>query len=127
MELADQNLHGLDVEPFMANDHAARFDLASCYHRRHNASLTLDPDTPADSLSLLTDSKRRRIASWRHERTLDIPDLCVQQMFEQPLTRTVDAIDLIFQDQQLYLEQTQHLRQPVGSSHTVLALRPSCP
>ena len=45
--------------------------------------------------------ERQLIESWQHGPTIDVPDLCVHQLFEQQVERTPDAIALIFEDQQL--------------------------
>ncbi|MFM9109144.1 MAG: condensation domain-containing protein, partial [Prochlorococcaceae cyanobacterium] len=59
------------------------------------------PDRQANSLCLLPDSERQLIESWQCGPTIDVPDLCVHQLFEQQAARTPDAIALVFEDQQL--------------------------
>ena len=63
------------------------------------------PDSPAASLCLLPDSERQLIESWQHGPSIDVPDLCVHQLFEQQVERTPDAIALIFEDQQLTYQE----------------------
>jgi len=132
---AANNLEGLEVETLTASDHAARFDLEFFLHREQAgginvnlayatdlfcadrierlashlltllASATQAPDTPAASLNLLPEPERQRIASWQHGPTINTPDLCVHQLFEQQVARTPEAIALIFEDQQLTYSQ----------------------
>ncbi len=77
-----------------------------CSHLLTLLSSALEaPDSPAASLCLLPDSERQLIQSWQHGPTIDIPDLCVHQLFEQHVERTPDAIALIFEDQQLTYQE----------------------
>ena len=76
------------------------------------ASALEQPDVSADSLCLLPDGQRQLIESWQHGPTIDVPDLCVHQLFEQQVERTPDAIALIFENQQLtYNELNSHANQ----------------
>jgi amino acid adenylation domain-containing protein len=65
------------------------------------ASALQAPDAPAASLTLLPETERQLIESWQHGPIVEVPDLCVHQLFEQQVERTPDAIALIFEDQQL--------------------------
>ena len=65
------------------------------------SSAVQGPDVQADSLCLLPDAESQLIESWQNGPTIDVPDLCVHQLFEQQVERTPDAIALIFEDQQL--------------------------
>ena len=59
------------------------------------------PDAAATSLNLLPDSERQRIERWRQGPRIEVPDLCVHQLFEQQVERTPEATALIFKDQEL--------------------------
>ena len=125
------NLDGLEVETLRSSWNASRFDLEFFLRRDKSGGinttlvyatdlfcgdriqrlsehlLTLlaaalqSPDVPARSLTLLPETERLLIESWQHGPTIDVPDLCVHQLFEQQVERTPDAIALIFEDQQL--------------------------
>jgi len=65
------------------------------------ASVVQAPDASADALNLLPEAERQRINSWQQGPRIDVPDLCVHQLFERQVERTPDAIALLFQEQQL--------------------------
>jgi amino acid adenylation domain-containing protein len=69
------------------------------------ASAAQAPDAPARSLNLLPQTERHLIESWQHGPSIDIPDLCVHQLFEQQVASSPDAIALIFDNQQLTYSQ----------------------
>ena len=129
-EASLHNLQGLAVESLEARNGAARFDLEFflrrsadglkgeiayatelfstdrierlCSHLLKLLSSAVEaPDVQANSLCLLPDLERLLIESWQDGPTIDVPDLCVHQLFEQQVERTPDAIALIFEDQQL--------------------------
>ncbi|QPN62714.1 amino acid adenylation domain-containing protein [Synechococcus sp. CBW1004] len=129
------NLDGLEVETLRSSLNASRFDLEFFLRRDQSGGikttlvyatdlfcgdriqrlsehlLTLlaaalqSPDAPADLLTLLPESERQLIESWQHGPTIDVPDLCVHQLFEQQVERTPNAIALIFEDQQLSYQE----------------------
>jgi amino acid adenylation domain-containing protein len=129
------NLDGLAVEPIQSNATASRFELEFFLRRDPDGGLnttlvyatdlfcadriqrlafhllcllasTLQaPDAPAASLNFLPESERQLIQSWQHGPTIDVPDLCVHQLFEQQVARTPAAIALIFEEQQLTYSQ----------------------
>ena len=128
------NLQGLAVESLEARNGAARFDLEFFLRRSADGLkgeiayatelfstdrierlcsylLTLlssavgAPDSQANSLCLLPDAESQLIESWQNGPTIDVPDLCVHQLFEQQVERTPDAIALIFEDQQLTYQE----------------------
>ena len=95
--------HGLEgsiayATDLFSSDRMERF----CSHLLTLLSSALKaPDSPAASLCLLPDSERQLIESWQHGPSIDVPDLCVHQLFEQQVERTPDAIALIFEDEEL--------------------------
>jgi amino acid adenylation domain-containing protein len=129
------NLDGLAVEPIQSSTTASRFDLEFFLRRDSNgglnttlvyatdlfcadriqrlsshlltllASAAQAPDLPAASLNLLPETERQLIESWQCGPCIEVPDLCVHQLFEQQVERTPDAIALIFEDQQLTYSQ----------------------
>jgi amino acid adenylation domain-containing protein len=129
------NLDGLAVEPIQSSATASRFELEFFLRRDPDGGLnttlvyatdlfcadriqrlashllsllasTLQaPDAPAASLNFLPESERQLIQSWQHGPTIDVPDLCVHQLFEQQVALTPDAIALIFEEQQLTYSQ----------------------
>ncbi len=101
---ADHGLHGsiAYATDLFSSDRMERF----CSHLLTLLSSALQaPDAPAASLCLLPDSERQLIESWQQGPTIDVPDLCVHQLFEQQVERTPDAIALIFEDQQLTYQE----------------------
>ncbi|MFN4865766.1 MAG: non-ribosomal peptide synthetase [Cyanobium sp.] len=101
---ADHGLHGsiAYATDLFSSDRMDRF----CSHLLTLLSSALQaPDAPAASLCLLLDSERLLIESWQQGPTIDVPDLCVHQLFEQQVERTPDAIALIFEDQQLTYQE----------------------
>lgn len=129
------NLDGLAVEPIQSNTTSSRLDLEFFLRRDPDgglnttlvyatdlfcadriqrlashllsllASAAQAPDAPAASLNFLPESERQLIQSWQNGPTIDVPDLCVHQLFEQQVARTPDAIALIFEEQQLTYSQ----------------------
>lgn len=69
------------------------------------ASAIEAPEETTDALCLLPDTERQLIESWQNGPTIDVPDLCVHQLFEQQVEQTPDAIALIFEDQQLTYQE----------------------
>ena len=59
------------------------------------------PDQPAAALNLLPEPERQLIESWQQGPVVEMPELCVHQLFEQQVERTPEAIALVFGDQQL--------------------------
>ncbi|MCX5951824.1 MAG: condensation domain-containing protein, partial [Cyanobacteria bacterium] len=59
------------------------------------------PDQPAAALNLLPEPERQLIESWQQGPVVEVPELCVHQLFEQQVERTPEAIALVFGDQQL--------------------------
>jgi amino acid adenylation domain-containing protein len=129
------NLDGLAVEPIQSSATASRFELEFFLRRDPDGGLNTSlvyatdlfcadriqrlashllcllastlqaPDAPAASLNFLPESERQLIQSWQHGPTIDVPDLCVHQLFEQQVALTPDAIALIFENQQLTYSQ----------------------
>jgi amino acid adenylation domain-containing protein len=64
-------------------------------------SATQDPDTPTHALNLLPERECQLIESWLHGPVIELPSLCVHQLFERQVKRTPDAIALIFEEQKL--------------------------
>jgi aspartate racemase len=129
------NLDGLAVEPIQSSTTSSRLDLECFLRRDPDGGLnttlvcatdlfcadriqrlashllsllasTLQaPDAPAASLNFLPETERQLIQSWQNGPTIDVPDLCVHQLFEQQVALTPDAIALIFEEQQLTYSQ----------------------
>ena len=59
------------------------------------------PDQPAAALNLLPEPERQLIESWQQGPSIEVPELCMHQLFEQQVERTPEAIALIFEEQQL--------------------------
>jgi amino acid adenylation domain-containing protein len=64
-------------------------------------SVVKDPDAAVDALNLLPQAERQLIESWQQGPTIEVPDLCVHQLFEQQVVQTPEAIALVFEDQQI--------------------------
>jgi non-ribosomal peptide synthetase component F len=64
-------------------------------------SVLQTPDQPAAALNLLPEPERQLIGSWQQGPRIEVPDLCVHQLFEEQVMRTPDAIALLFEEQQL--------------------------
>ncbi|MEI7666914.1 MAG: amino acid adenylation domain-containing protein [Synechococcaceae cyanobacterium ELA263] len=59
------------------------------------------PDQPAAALNLLPEPERQLIESWQQGPSIEVPELCMHQLFEQQVERTPEAIALVFEDQKL--------------------------
>ena len=88
------------------------------------------PDQPAAALNLLPEPERQLIESWQQGPVVELPDLCVHELFEQQVERTPDAIALVIEEQQLtYRELNEranqlahHLRDLGVSAEVIVAL-----
>lgn len=125
------NLEGLEVEPVAGTRESSKLDLSFDLRRSHNQGLNATisyavdlfsedriqhlsehlltllgssleaPDSSTHSLNLIPHPERQLIDYWQQGPSIDIPDLCVHQLFEQQVECTPHAISLIFEDQQL--------------------------
>ena len=59
------------------------------------------PDASADTLNLLAEVEREQIESWQKGPKMEIPNLCLHQLFEQQVERNPGAKALIFEDQEI--------------------------
>jgi amino acid adenylation domain-containing protein len=59
------------------------------------------PDAAMNALNLLPEAERQLIESWQQGPVVEVPELCVHELFEQQVERTPEAIALVFEDQQL--------------------------
>jgi amino acid adenylation domain-containing protein len=130
-----RNLDGLEVETLRSSSNASRFDLEFFLRRDKSgginttlvyatdlfcgdriqrlsehlltllASALQSPDAASASLLLLPHTERLLIESWQHGPSIEVPDLCVHQLFEQQVERTPDAIALIFEDQEISYDE----------------------
>ncbi|MEW6738221.1 MAG: condensation domain-containing protein, partial [Acidobacteriota bacterium] len=83
--------------------------------------VTTDPDQPISQILLLTESEQAQILEWGHTKQQYTLDKCIQQLFEDQVEHTPNAIALIFNEQQLtYRElncranQVAHYLQKLG-------------
>jgi amino acid adenylation domain-containing protein len=84
------------------------------------------PDTTIDRLPLLPESELQLLTSW-NQTQVEYPRKCINQLFEDQVERTPDAIAVVFQEQQLtYRElnsranQLAHYLQNLGVKPDVL-------
>ncbi len=69
-------------------------------------AIVADPDQRISELPLLTESERRQLLIEWNDTAVDYPsDSCVQQLFEQQVAKTPDAVAVVFEDQQLSYRQ----------------------
>jgi amino acid adenylation domain-containing protein len=59
------------------------------------SAVVSDPSRPISSLPMLTEAERRQIAGWNDTATEFRRDLCVQDLFEEHVERTPDAVALV--------------------------------
>lgn len=59
------------------------------------------PDAAVDALNLLPEAERQLIESWQQGPVVEVPELCVHELFEQQVQRTPEAIALVFEDQEI--------------------------
>jgi amino acid adenylation domain-containing protein len=59
------------------------------------------PDAAVDALNLLPEAERQLIESWQQGPVVEVPELCVHELFEQQVERTPEAIALVFEDQEI--------------------------
>lgn len=65
------------------------------------SSVLQAPDQSAAALNLLPEPERQLIESWQQGPVVEVPDLCVHELFEQQVERTPEAIALVFGEQEL--------------------------
>ncbi|MFN7819587.1 MAG: amino acid adenylation domain-containing protein [Cyanobacteriota bacterium] len=63
------------------------------------------PDLSIASLNLLPEAERLLIESWQQGPNIDVPDLCVHELFEHQVERTPQAIALICEEHQLTYQE----------------------
>src|SRR4029077_9462435 len=64
--------------------------------------IVADPDRPISALPILTEPERHRLLVEWNDRERDYPqDKCVQELFEQQVEKTPDAIAVVFEEQRL--------------------------
>jgi len=130
-DASPRHLAGLHGEPLPASGRSSRFDLEIFLQRSPDDSLrgtlsfatdlfhadrierlsaqlltllataTATPDAPAATLHLLPEAERALIETWQQGPRMEVPDLCVHQLFERQVDLSPDAIALVFEDQQL--------------------------
>ncbi|MCP9888741.1 amino acid adenylation domain-containing protein [Cyanobium sp. ATX 6A2] len=126
-----QNFADLEVESLSAAAAASRFDLEFFLRRRKDggiqgnlvyardlfdgerierlsrhlitllSSALQTPDAAAETLNLLPEAERELIESWQEGPRIEVPEVCVHQLFEQQVERTPEATALVFEDQEL--------------------------
>jgi hypothetical protein len=126
-----QGLQNLEAELLNARENASRFDLEFFLRRDPQGGMGVTmtyatdlfdgdrierlsthlltllgsaleaPDAAVNALKLLPETERQLIESWQQGPSIDLPDLCVHQLFEQQVERTPEAIAIIFENQQL--------------------------
>ncbi|MCC5667069.1 amino acid adenylation domain-containing protein [Nostoc sp. CHAB 5784] len=128
------NLAGLTIEPLETEHSTARFDLsldmsetprgltgtfeystdlfqaATIDRLIHNFQTLLhgigeNPDQHIAELPLLTENEQQQLLVQWNDTVVEIPDLCVQELFAQQAQRTPDKIAVIFENKSLtYIE-----------------------
>ena len=126
-----QELQNLEAEPLNARANASRFDLEFFLRRHPDGGLNAQiifavdlfnadrierlsahlltllgsavkaPDAAVDALNLLPEAERQLIESWQQGPVIEVPHLCVHELFEQQVERTPDAIALVFGEQEI--------------------------
>jgi amino acid adenylation domain-containing protein len=72
-------------------------------------TIVANPDQPVGTLPILTDAERRQILVEWNDTGADYPkDKCIQQLFEEQVKRTPDAIALEFEDKQITYRELNH-------------------
>jgi amino acid adenylation domain-containing protein len=76
------------------------------------AGIVAAPQRPIGKLPLLTEAENNQLLVEWNETTVDYPDKCVHQHFEEQVERTPDAIAVTFEDKQLtYRELNKRANQ----------------
>jgi amino acid adenylation domain-containing protein len=77
------------------------------------AGITTNPDRHISTLPILTDTEQQQLLfDWNNTQTDYPQDLCIQQLFEQQVEKTPDAVAIVYQDEQLtYQELNQRANQ----------------
>ena len=76
------------------------------YLRRVLDALVADPNQPVEHIALLDQAERNQLLfDWNATQTEDPQTLCIHQLFEQQVTRTPDALALVFDQQSLTYAQ----------------------
>jgi len=130
-EVSLEALEGLEAKPLTCGPETVRFDLefvlrrSPCGGLRVQILFAMDlfdadrierltshllmlltsvvqaPDSPGDGFNLLPESERQLIESWQHGPVVEVPELCVHQLFEQQAERTPEAIALVLGRQEI--------------------------
>jgi amino acid adenylation domain-containing protein len=83
------------------------FDAATIAHLAEHFHVLLeaivaDPERPVGHLALLTDAERRQLLiTWNDTATDYETDRCAHQLFEHQVTRTPDAVAVVYENEQL--------------------------
>jgi amino acid adenylation domain-containing protein/non-ribosomal peptide synthase protein (TIGR01720 family) len=77
------------------------------------AGITTNPDRHISTLPILTDTEQQQLLfDWNNTQTDYPQDLCIQQLFEQQVEKTPDAVAIVYKDEQLtYQELNQRANQ----------------
>ncbi|MES2732439.1 MAG: amino acid adenylation domain-containing protein, partial [Bacteroidota bacterium] len=76
-------------------------------------ALLLQPDQAIGSIAVLPEAERQQqLVEWNDTATQYPADKCIQELFEQQVTKNPDAVAVVFEDQQLtYGELNRHANQ----------------
>ncbi|MGB5136197.1 MAG: amino acid adenylation domain-containing protein, partial [Prochlorococcaceae cyanobacterium] len=91
--LTTQTVHPLDPE------RVADFMQRALEQLDH--ALMKAPDTSLRDIDVLPEAERELIESWQQGPRIEVPELCVHQLFEQQVERIPEATVLVFEDQKL--------------------------
>jgi amino acid adenylation domain-containing protein len=95
------------------------------------ASFVANPQSRVQDLPLLTEAERHQVLVEWNDTKADFPqDKCIQQLFEEQVERSPDAVALVFEDQQLTYAQlnakanqlAHHLRDLGVKPDTLVAI-----
>ena len=65
------------------------------------SSVVQGADQPASALNLLPEAERQLIESWQQGPVVEVPELCVHELFEQQVERTPEAVAVVFGEQEI--------------------------
>ncbi|HEY0737077.1 MAG TPA: amino acid adenylation domain-containing protein, partial [Herpetosiphonaceae bacterium] len=89
-------------------------------------SIVADPDCPVSALQMLTKAERRRLVVDWNATQVDLPELCLHNLFEAQVARTPDATAVVCEEQTLTYQQLNQQANRLAHSLIQRGVGPDC-
>lgn len=84
------------------------------------------PEERVEKLPLLTPAEEHQLlVEWNNNKTEELPNLCIHQLFAAQVEKTPDAVALVFEDQQLSYSQLNAKGNKIAHHLQALGVKPS--